>query len=142
MYGVTEDGEVWSYKYKKFLRPAVHRRGYLYVYLSNNNVSTKKYIHRLVAETYIPNPENLDTVDHIDENKLNNNVSNLRWLSRGENKSRSWSKQIRCIETGEVFNSVTNCARSYNLQMSNIWKVINGERNHTGGLSFEYVERD
>ena len=50
---------------------------------------SKEYVHRLVAEAFIPNPENLSDVDHIDCNKSNNHVSNLRWVSREENMARN-----------------------------------------------------
>ena len=50
---------------------------------------TKEYVHRLVAEAFIPNPDNLPDIDHIDENKENNHVSNLRWSSRADNMSRN-----------------------------------------------------
>ena len=50
---------------------------------------TKEYVHRLVAEAFIPNPDNLPDIDHIDENKENNHVSNLRWSSRADNMARN-----------------------------------------------------
>lgn len=54
------------------------RRGYLSVQLFKNGVGTRFKVHRLVAETFIPNPENKPTVDHIDRDRTNNNISNLR----------------------------------------------------------------
>lgn len=61
-----------------------------YLALSSNDY---KYIHRLVATAFIPNPERLATVDHINGNKLDNRVENLRWLSHGDNSRAHYSRQ-------------------------------------------------
>ena len=120
-YYVDIDGFVYTEKYGrnqfsdktkkplKKLNPAKTSTGYsrytLYV--------DKKYIsilaHRLVAEVYLPNPNNLPQVNHIDENKQNNSVSNLEWCDAFHNAQHSFSKnyRIKNIETGEeeiVFN--------------------------------------
>lgn len=58
-------------------------------------------VHRLVAEAFIPNPNNLSDVDHIDENKNNNSVENLRWLSHKENSSRSNTNRTKDNSLGK-----------------------------------------
>lgn len=63
---------------------------YLMVNLCTNNKGHSKAVHRLVAETFIPNPNNLPQVNHIDGNKNNNNVSNLEWCTAKENINHSW----------------------------------------------------
>ena len=60
-------------------------RGYCYVSLSNNGILKKYRVHKLVAQTFIPNPNNLPIVNHIDENKSNNRVDNLEWCTQYEN---------------------------------------------------------
>lgn len=67
--------------YKGRLLKQVERNGYLSVSLSKGNIIKQKSIHRLVAEAFLPNPSNLPLVNHIDENKKNNMVSNLEWCS-------------------------------------------------------------
>lgn len=94
LYAITKDGQVWSYRRNIFLRPTT-RKGYLAVYLSRNGKGKTFYIHRLVALAYVPNPDNLETVDHIDGNKMNNNVDNLQWLSRINNIKKYWGKEFK-----------------------------------------------
>lgn len=140
-YGITSCGKVWSFKTNKFLKPYSNEKGYLKVRLSAGKEKQKTvYIHKLVALAYIPNPDNLETVDHIDENKEHNYVNNLRWLSRGENKSRSWSKPITCIETSQIFNSAAIAAEEMNLSKSHISQVCHGKRKTTGGYTFKFIK--
>jgi hypothetical protein len=92
IYAVTKDGRVWSYPKKaggkshegKFLQPALNSKGYLRVTLLVKN--NRRLVHRLVATTYIPNPENKKQVNHIDGNKMNNVVHNLEWVTNSENQ--------------------------------------------------------
>lgn len=84
-YGVTENGWVYSYKRNKFLKPNDNGIGYLFVVLCHEGVRQQKYIHRLVAEAFIPNPDNLPEINHKDENKSNNCVDNLEWISHIDN---------------------------------------------------------
>ncbi|AEX61593.1 putative HNH endonuclease [Megavirus vitis] len=83
-YKISESGNVINasndYPIKK-----TFTSGYHMVTLSGKNGEKRLSVHRLVAKTYIPNPKNLRIVDHIDNNKLNNHVSNLRWVSISEN---------------------------------------------------------
>ena len=77
LYYITEDGKVYSNIQNKWLKPINQVNGYLMVPLQGG----KKYIHRLVAETFIPKPNNLSQVNHKDENKKNNHIDNLEWCT-------------------------------------------------------------
>lgn len=93
-YIITDTGEVFSCNYHRCGKAKIikqHLRGkYLCVRLYKNKLSYNKLVHRLVAETFIPNPENKEQVNHIDGNKLNNNLSNLEWSTRSENMKHAY----------------------------------------------------
>lgn len=79
LYAVTSCGKVWSYRRKKFLTPVATGNGYLRVGLCKDGQIKLYMVHRLVADAYIPNPENLPQINHRDENKTNNCLQNLEW---------------------------------------------------------------
>ncbi len=86
LYKINTNGEIYSCHYKKNLIPQEGNDGYLCIKLSNEKGHVKKRIHRLIASQYILNNDNLPEVDHIDRNKKNNSIENLRWVSRVENR--------------------------------------------------------
>ena len=87
LYAVSNTGKVYSYKSKKILRSNATelRCGYINVLLTKDGKRKQKYIHRLVAQAFIPNPENKPEVNHIDHNPQNNHVDNLEWVTKNEN---------------------------------------------------------
>jgi hypothetical protein len=85
-YLIYPDGRVWSNKSNKFLSPTEHK-GYFRVTLHIDGKQLTPDIHRLVAETFIPNPDNLPQVNHIDENTKNNHYSNLEWTTAKQNSN-------------------------------------------------------
>lgn len=113
-YYITSEGRVWSKISHKWLTPTINQRGAhkrAYVSLGRGN---KRYVHRLVAEAFIPNPNNLPEVDHIDANGLNNYAENLRWCTRQSNMQNSITQdhikqnkgyfvELEEISTGKTF---------------------------------------
>lgn len=88
-YSINKNGMVKNDNTEHIKQPFTNKdNGYLIVDLYMNNKSEKVPIHRLVAEAFIPNPENKATVDHIDGNRKNNSIDNLRWATYSENNSR------------------------------------------------------
>ena len=77
---------------EKILTPEITKHGYLRIKLFKNNKGKRILIHRLVAETFISNPENKPQVNHIDFNRANNKVDNLEWVSASENIKYSFDK--------------------------------------------------
>lgn len=98
-YIVFENGDVRN-KHNKLLSSHDNGKGYLIVSLQLNGKRTSKAVHRLIAECFIPNPDNLSNVDHIDGNRQNNVISNLRWVTHGENIGHSYYLSNRSA-TGE-----------------------------------------
>lgn len=126
-------------------------KGYLLVNLYKNSIVSTKTIHRLVAQVFIPNPENKPQVNHIDENKTNNMVSNLEWSTSKENnnhgtrtdrmaKTQSIPIIATNLKTGKSteFYGVSECARQLNLNRGNITSALKGRRKQTGGYTFKY----
>ena len=82
LYTVNEQGQIYSLRSKKYLKPNITRTGYHTVELFDVKGKSKRLlVHRLVANAFIPNPNNYPQVNHKDENKANNNANNLEWCT-------------------------------------------------------------
>jgi len=104
-YFITREGEVWSNKKKNLIQlTPKNDRGYCKIQLWNNGKSKNFFIHRLVAEAFIPNPHNLTMIDHIDDNKSNNNVTNLQWITNQGNteKEHAYYYKVLRVASGEI----------------------------------------
>ena len=124
-YMVSDAGNVKNIKTGRILKPGNDSRGYYMVVLSiAGKVSTKK-VHRLVAETFLENPDGKKCVDHIDNNKLNNNITNLRFATHTENQ------QNVSISSKNTSGFKGVCFRKAN----NKWRAqikIDGKNKHLG----------
>lgn len=83
-YLISDTGQVYSLKSGRYLKGGIDRYGYKYVTLSNKGIKHNFKIHRLVAQAFIPNPENKPTVDHVNRIRSDNRVENLRWANYKE----------------------------------------------------------
>lgn len=147
-YAVTTDGQVWSYRRKKFLAPGRNGKGYLFVVLSVDNVQKICKVHRLVLEAFNP-VEGMDQlqVNHLDENKENNCLENLCWVTCKENnnwgtRNQRLSKPVRCVETDTIYNSQLEAAAAVGLSStSGISLCCNGVRFTAAGFHWEYANK-
>ena len=143
LYAVTSCGKVWGYKRKRFLSPRLHG-GYLRVALSKNGVTEDFYVQRIVAETYIPNPNNLPQVNHKDENKENNCVKNLEWCDAEYNinygtRNARVAKNVRCVELNKTYNSITEAAHDVKVTVQLISACLRGLKKTAGKYHWEYI---
>lgn len=109
-YYVLDSGEVYSTKHNKFkkIKPQKQKHGYMLVHLHVNNKSVYKWLHRMVAETFIPNPENKPEVNHKDGDKENNDVSNLEWNTSKENIDHAFENELRKCGEDSSHAKITN----------------------------------
>lgn len=137
-----------NHKHKgKLMVLELDRTGYQRIGLRKNNHVVKHLVHRLVAQTFIPNPDNKEQVNHVNEIKHDNRVLNLNWMTSLENRNygtarqRSADKRSKPITNGvQVFKSIMEAERVTGVHNSNIVKCLKGERKTTGGYSWQYVK--
>lgn len=157
LYEVSNLGRVrslprWrSHQQKLVLRCSSNNSGYQQVHLSTHNKQKSMTVHRLVAQAFIPNPENKPEINHIDGDKTNNKIDNLEWVNRKENVHHAIYKldhktnwcRVRCVETDIIYSSCTEAARINNLSRKHIERVSDHARgNHTaGGRHWEWVDK-
>ena len=90
-YTITRDGEVFNNRWKRKVKPQPNGKGYLRFSLGGKLV----FVHRLVAQLYVPNPENKPQVNHKDGNKLNNRADNLEWVTNQENRDHAVKSNLQ-----------------------------------------------
>lgn len=93
----TRDGRVKNILTGKWLNACDNGRGYKQIHTTINKKPCVRYVHRLVAECYLPNPNNAREVNHKDGNKANNSVDNLEWCTSAENKKHAYKTGLRLV---------------------------------------------
>lgn len=155
-YQISNYGRVKSFKRNSeglIMKEQYYKYGYAYVSLSTKiNGATKKVkkkIHRLVLENFQP-IEDMDNlqVNHKDENKTNNHIDNLEWVTAKENMNygtrqdraiNKTSKKVLCIETGIIYKSLAEAARQTGIDQGNLSRCCNGIYSQLGGYHWQFV---
>ena len=162
-YRITSDGRVINKYDKEKVLDGCSKDGYLKVNLYNDGVGSSKRVHRLVAEAFIPNPDNKPDVNHKNGNKHDNCVDNLEWVTKSENMKHAYQtglakphptygmlgkknpnggskgKPVRILETGEEFNSIKDCADSIGGRDRGVCDCLTGRQHTHRGYHFEYI---
>lgn len=163
-YVIDVNGNVYSrYKFKtsivcdewRAVKPVLDKGvGYFIVTLVHEGIRKNQFIHRLLAQNYIPNPLNKAQVNHIDGNKQNNALSNLEWVTPKENAqhavriglcdTRTLNQSVGVIQMNldgsfnAKYMSLHEAERSTGIAWQNISKVVRGLRKTAGGFSWKY----
>ncbi len=152
-YTIYEDGTVHTPKGEKLSPWIENNSGYTLFRIRKDKKPLCLRLHRVMAESFIPNPENHPYVKHKNDDKSINLLHNLEWGTSSSNaqegydngcyasKKRSHSVQTTCHSTGEkrIFKSIRNLADELNLHRKNISAVLKGKKNNTYPYDFEYV---
>jgi len=101
-YKVTSDGKVFNYKTNKYLSPSYNHKGYKMVVLYVDGEPITRTIHKLVALAFIPNPDNLPVVNHINGVKTDNNYTNLEWCTYQYNTRHAWKTGLTKALRGSI----------------------------------------
>lgn len=138
---------------ERIMLGTVNRDGYLKVHFKHNDINKGYFIHRLIAQTFIPNPLNKPQVNHKDGNKLNNSVNNLEWVTNLENQqhavrmglkshktvnNKSIEKYDMCDNFIECYNSLTLASKVNKISIGNLSSCCNGKRNSAGGFKWRF----
>lgn len=158
LYAVSTAGRVYSFR-RGIIMSCGLVQGYYQVCLTKNGVQSNFYVHRLVAAAFIPNPDNLPIVNHIDENKTNNNVENLEWVTYQENTLHSLNnckkqegqkkrgrkgKKVNQYSIDGIFlqmwPSITEASKTLDIPQSSISLCCKGRYGSAGGFIWRSVE--
>lgn len=141
LYQVSNEGRIKSIKKRKILSLFANHKGYLQTCLYKNGEKKGFLVHRLVAEAFIQNPQNLTQVNHKDENKTNNSVENLEWCTNDYNINYSQSKKVYQYTLNndlvKIWNSTMELGRN-GFTQSCISLCCNGKKQKHKGYKWSY----
>ena len=152
-YGVNRNGEVFSFKNNMLMKQSDSVKGYKQVCFTVNGRKITKRVHRLVAETFLDNPENKREVNHKDGNKENNSLENLEWITSSDNQKHRHTIGINKTSNREIgafdkdgkqiykFNSITEAFKALNKPSRvNIDSALQGKQKTAYGYVWKYLD--
>lgn len=150
-YTISENGTVYDTLRGKN-KPVFYRNGYKCVRLNDGAKDRNEYIHRLLCESFVENPNNLPCVNHIDGDKVNNNIANLEWCDKGKNNRHAYRTGLRrngrggghnspilCIETGKKYSSITQASEMTGIGRTALNECLSGRNKTCARLHWKYI---
>ena len=147
-YEVSDKGNVRNAQTGKILHHGKNLKGYHIVSLYKNGGQYTKKVHRLVCSAFYGEPGNGFEINHKNGDKSDNSLSNLEWYTGSENIQHAYNsglrkpprmKKVKIVETGEVFESMSDCARAIGGTVSGIYDCETGRQDTHRGYHFEWV---
>ena len=153
IYRIRDNGVIYNKKTKKVKTPWIDNTGYLQVLLHSNGKKTHKRLHRLVAENFLENPDNLPQINHIDGDKTNPDVSNLEWVSNKDNTQHGYDNglyrsrnniQVKVWDkyTGDyigIFNSIRETSIKLGVNRKTLSAILFNNKTNNYKYIFEAV---
>ena len=164
-YSVSDNGMIRNDNSLKILKNRKAGAGYCKVTLCENKEHTDKYVHRIVADAFIPNIDNKPEINHIDGNKRNNSVNNLEWVTSSENKNHLYNyldssdlrrkyslmrkgennaaaRKVIRIEDNKIYSTITEAANDIGVHRMCVSDVCRGIQKTSKGYHYTYFEED
>ena len=151
LYTISNYGKIKRKKDNYIFKENKNSRGYRVITLTKNKIEKSYSVHRLVAETFIPNIYNLPQINHKDGNKMNNKVNNLEWCNQSYNMKHAYKNGLeikKCKKVNQydldnnlimTWNSVKEASKKLGIKSQKIYLVCNSKRNKAGNYIWRYV---
>lgn len=145
-YYATEDGKIISIRTGKEICQWIDNVGYYQCNFYKNGKKKYVRVHRIIAETFIPNPNNLPQVNHIDGDKTNNNVSNLEWCDNRTNTVHAFENNlttrhnVKCMINGVAYPSIRTASRITGLNRKTLTAVLYDQKKNNYGVEIKLLE--
>lgn len=153
-YMASSDGKIRCKNGKRDLTPWINKTGYMTVSLKTKNGKFKRvYVHRLVTQAFIPNPNNYPEVNHKDENKLNNSIQNLEWCDKKYNRNygtrviraaNSRSKNVtrlsKDLNNVKTYRNIIDASNDTGICRQELYTICQGKKTATGEFYWWYTD--